>query len=91
VDDPVDNRGSDGLVSEDASPAGQREVRGEDQGGVLVLGGEELEEQGRGVLLEREMAELVDENQSVASELGELSGKPTGGGGRGAFWPAPRR
>ncbi|GAA4891777.1 hypothetical protein GCM10025789_05930 [Tessaracoccus lubricantis] len=38
VDDPVDHRGGDNLVSEHSSPAGEREVRGEDQGGVFVAG-----------------------------------------------------
>jgi site-specific DNA recombinase len=36
VDDPVDHRGGDGLVAEDAAPAGERQVRGEDQRRVLV-------------------------------------------------------
>jgi hypothetical protein len=31
VDDPVDHRGGDGLVAEHAAPAGERQVRGEDQ------------------------------------------------------------
>jgi hypothetical protein len=52
VDDAVDHRGGDCLVSEHAAPAGERQVAGEDQGGVFVAGGNELEEQVRGVLLE---------------------------------------
>jgi hypothetical protein len=36
VDDPVDHGGGDGLVAEHASPAGERQVGGQDQGGVLV-------------------------------------------------------
>ena len=38
VDDAVDHGGGDGLVAEDASPAGEGQVRGEDQGGVFVAG-----------------------------------------------------
>jgi len=60
VDDPVDHGGGDGLVAEHAAPAGERQVRGQDQGSVLVSAGDELEEQVRGVLLEGEVADLVD-------------------------------
>lgn len=31
VNDPVDHRGGDGLVAEHTAPAGERQVRGEDQ------------------------------------------------------------
>ena len=60
VHDPVDHGCGDGLVTENRSPAGERQVRGEDQGGVFVAGGHELEEQVRGVLLEGQVADLVD-------------------------------
>jgi len=36
VDDPVDHCRGDDLVSEDVSPAGEDEVAGQDQRGVLV-------------------------------------------------------
>ena len=36
VDDPVDHCGGDGLVAEHAAPAGERQVRGQDQRGVFV-------------------------------------------------------
>lgn len=51
VDDAVDHGCGDGLVTEHASPAGERQVRGQDKGGVLVAGGDELEEQVRGAAL----------------------------------------
>lgn len=38
VDDTVDHRGGDDLVSEDVSPAGEGQVAGQDQGGVFVAG-----------------------------------------------------
>jgi hypothetical protein len=38
VDDAVDHRGGDGLVAEDAAPAAERQVAGEDQRGVFVAG-----------------------------------------------------
>ena len=52
VDDAVDHRCGDGLVTEDAAPAAEGQVRGQDQRGVFVAGGDELEEQVRGVLFE---------------------------------------
>ena len=72
MDDAVDHRGGDGLVAEDAAPAGERQVRGQDQRGVFVAGGDELEEQVRGVLLEGQVADLVDDDQPVAAQPGEL-------------------
>ena len=45
VDDPVDHRGCDGVVAEDVSTAAERQVRGQDDGGVFVAAGDELEEQ----------------------------------------------
>ncbi len=60
MDDPVDHRRSDGLVSEDAAPPGEGQVAGEHERGVFVAGGDELEEEVRGVLLDREVADLID-------------------------------
>ena len=60
VDDAVDHRGSDGLVAEDTTPAAEGQVGCEDQRGVFVATGHELEEEVRGVLLEGQVADLVD-------------------------------
>jgi hypothetical protein len=46
-----------------------------DQRPVLVSAGDELEEQVRGVLLERQVADLVDDDQPVAAQPGELFGE----------------
>ncbi|MEI2714918.1 MAG: hypothetical protein V9G04_16915 [Nocardioides sp.] len=51
---------------------------GEDQGGVFVAAGHELEEQVRGVLFEGQVADLVDDDQPVAAQPGELLGQPAG-------------
>ena len=67
VDDAVDHRGGDGLVTEDAAPAAEGQVAGQDQGGVFVAGRDELEEQVRGVLLDGQVADLVDDDQPVAA------------------------
>jgi hypothetical protein len=60
VDDAVDHRGGDDLVAEDGGPGAEGQVAGQDQGGVLVAGGDELEEQVGGVLFEGEVADLVE-------------------------------
>ena len=60
---------------------------------MLVAGGDELEEQVRGVLLERQVADLIDDDQGVAAQPGQFpremavavgvgqAGDPVGGGG----------
>jgi hypothetical protein len=78
VNDAVDHRGSDDLVAEHVAPAGERQVAGQDQGGVFVAAGDELEEQVRGVLLERDIADLVDDNPPVTAEPDEFIGEPGG-------------
>ena len=45
VNDAVDHRGGDGLVSEHPSPTGERQVRGLDERRVFVATRDELEEQ----------------------------------------------
>ena len=52
VNDSVDHGCGDGLVAEYAGPAGERQVAGEHERGVLVAGADELEEEVRRVLLE---------------------------------------
>ena len=52
VDDAVDHGGRDGLVSEDLSPTTEGQVAGQDDRAVLVAGGDQLEEQVRGVSVE---------------------------------------
>ncbi len=47
VDEAVDHGGGDDIVAEDFTPASERLVAGDDQGGSLVAGGDELEEQVR--------------------------------------------
>ena len=83
MDDAVDHRGGDGLVAEDAAPAAEGQVGCEDQRGVFVAAGHELEEQVRGVLLEGQVADLVDDDQPVAPQPGQLV--------RGAFRRGGRR
>ena len=59
VDDAVDHGGGDGVVAEDFTPSAEGQVAGQDEGGVFVSAGDELEEQVRCHGLEREVADLV--------------------------------
>jgi hypothetical protein len=52
VDESVDHRGSDDVITEHFAPAAERLVAGHDQRCAFVAGADELEEQVRGVLLE---------------------------------------
>lgn len=45
VDEAVDHRGGDDVVAEDLALPAERLVRGHDEGGALVPGEDELEEQ----------------------------------------------
>ena len=62
VDDAVDHRRGDDLVTEDSAPARERRVRGKDQRGVFRVGRDELEEQVRGVLFEWEIADFINDD-----------------------------
>ena len=61
VDDAVDHGGGDGEVSEGVAPAGEGQVARHDQRCVFVVAGDELEEQVRGVLVEGDVADFVDD------------------------------
>ncbi len=64
VDEPVDDRGSDDVVSaEDLTPPAERLVRGHDGRGGLVAGRDQVEDQARGLALDRDVADLVDDQQ----------------------------
>ena len=75
VNDPVDHRGGDGEVAEDVAPAGEWQVAGHDQGRVFVAGRDELEEQVCGVLVERDVAHFVNDQQAVAAQPDKFGGK----------------
>src|SRR6185312_897199 len=60
------------------SPPAERLVAGHDERGALVAGRDELEEQVGGFGLERDVADLVDDQQRVAAQPDELGLQPTG-------------
>ena len=92
VDEAVDHGGGDGVVAEDLAPGAEGLVGGDDDAGGLVAGGDELEEQVGGLGLERDVADLVDDQERVAAQAGDLGleaagavggGEPVGPGGGG--------
>src|SRR4051794_494644 len=68
VDEAVDHGGGDDVVAEDLAPAAEDLVAGDDQGGSLVAGGHQLEEQVRGFGFEGDVADFVDHQQGVAAQ-----------------------
>ena len=77
VDEAVDHRGGDDVVGEDLAPSAEGHVAGDEDRALLVAGRDELEEQVRGVRVEREVADLVDDQQPVAAEAFQFVLKAT--------------
>jgi hypothetical protein len=73
VDESVDHGGGDDVVAEDFAPAAEWLVGCDDQRGSFVAGADELEEQVGGFGFERDVADLVDDEQRVAAEPDELA------------------
>jgi hypothetical protein len=59
VDEPVDHGGGHHVVTEDFAPPAEGLVGRDDQAGPFVAARDELEEQVRGLGLERDVADLV--------------------------------
>ena len=72
VDEAVDHGGGDDVVAEYLAPAAELFVGGDDQRGPFVAGGDELEEQVRGLGFERDVADLVDHEQGITRETHEF-------------------
>jgi site-specific DNA recombinase len=72
VDEAVDHRGGGDLVAEDLTPRGEGLVGGDDQAGAFVAAADEHEHQVRGLGVEGDVADLVDDHQWDALELVEL-------------------
>src|SRR3954453_16560007 len=78
VDQAVDHGGGDDLVAEDLAPAAEGLVAGHDQAGPLVAAADQLEEQVCGLGFERHVADLVDDQQRIATQAAELVLQPAG-------------
>src|SRR5262249_14194359 len=76
MDEPVDHRGGDDVVAEDLAPAGKRLITRDDHGRALIAGGHQREHQVRGLRIERDIANLVDDQKWDPAERGELVLEP---------------
>src|SRR4051794_170266 len=72
VDEPVDHRGGDDVVAEDLAPAAERLVAGDDQARAFVAARDEHEHQIRGLRVERDVADLVDDQQRDPLQASEF-------------------
>ena len=72
VDEPVDERGGDHGVAEDLAPGLEAAVAGDDDRAAFVAARDEREEQVGGLAFERQVADLVDDEQAVALEASEF-------------------
>ena len=68
VDEPVDHGCGDDVVGENLAPPPEWHVRGDADGALFVAGGDELEEQVRGVAVEGDVADLVDDEEFVTAK-----------------------
>ena len=82
VDEAVDHGGGDDVVAEYLAPAAELFVGGDDQRGPFVAGGDELEEQVRGLGFERDVADLVDlcgcPHRSTYADIATMPRMPQG-------------
>lgn len=69
------SRGDDG-VAEDLAPFGEAAVGGEDHGAAFVTGIDELKEEVAAACHDRQVADLVDDEESEAAEEAEAFGEP---------------
>src|SRR3954454_18771462 len=72
VDESVDEGGGDHGVAENLAPGFEAAVAGDDDRALLVAAGDQGEEQVRGLPFEREVADLVDDDQAVAVQAPQL-------------------
>ncbi len=66
----------DDFVAEDLAPAAEGQVGGDHDGGLLVAGGDELEEEVGGVGVEGDVADFVNDDELVAADPLELGLEP---------------
>ena len=71
MQEAVEQRGGDDGIAEDVSPLGEAAVRGEDHGALFVASIDELEEEIAAAGNDREVADLVDNEQGEAAEVSD--------------------
>ena len=72
MNEAVDHRGSDDVIAEDLAPAAEGLVGRADQRGAFVAPGDEHEHEVRGLGIERDVADLVDDQQRDPLQAVEL-------------------
>src|SRR5947207_13153945 len=63
MEQAIEDRGSEDVVAEDRAPLRDELVGGDEQAPAFVPAGDELEKEMRAVSFERQVAELVDDQQ----------------------------
>ncbi|CCF83959.1 hypothetical protein NITHO_2920001 [Nitrolancea hollandica Lb] len=76
VNEAVEERGCHPLMAEDLRPVREVQVRGKSDAGAFVAIGEELEEQLGGVLGEGQVADLIDQDEVEALQVGQQLREP---------------
>ena len=76
VHDAVDDGRGGGRIQEHLGPAGERQIRRDDEAPALVAAADEAEQEVGAGLVERHVAELVDDDHVEAGELVEFPGQP---------------
>ena len=72
MQEPVEQRGNGGAVAEELAPLVDRAVGGEHRGGPLVTAHDQLEQVLGGGVGQLAHAEVVDDEQVRAGQLGEV-------------------
>ena len=85
VEQPVEQRGGDDGIAEDVAPFGEAAVGGEDHGALFVAGVDELEEEIAAAGNDRQVADLVDDQEAM---LGRDSACAAGADLPARPWPA---
>ncbi len=76
VQQPVEDRGGDDGIAEHVAPLAGSEIAGDEDAAALVAATDELEHQVSSVGLERQVAELVDDQQLRLGEVQQLVLEP---------------
>lgn len=68
MDEPIEDGRSDRIIIEDLAPILERAVGGEDHGALFVPVGHDLEEKVGAILVERQEAQLIDDEEFRRTE-----------------------
>ena len=91
VEQSIEDGGRDDGIAKDRAPFSHGPVGGHEHGAALIAAADELEEQMRGVGLERQIAELVDNQQFRLGVVGQLFLEPPFAMGLGQLRDQRRR